>query len=227
MQKNAFLFRFAAGDTWLVQRTHLTKKLCGWQITAACVTELDAVTRALEAKNELLAARASVHDILGQRISMLQQLLASPAPKDALATIVRIDQLLEPVPLDEEPQPDALVENMLRTYRGLGITIDVEGTLPRNMRRAQAFAAILREALSNAVCHGHANRITLTLSERRMIVEDNGAGCPHTIRPGGGIRAMARRLHEIGGQLSIQPCPHFKLAAVIEPKRPERPLSRP
>lgn len=135
MQKNAFLFRFAAGDTWLVQRTHLTKKLCGWQITAACVTELDAVTRALEAKNELLAARASVHDILGQRISMLQQ-------------------LLEPVPLDEEPQPDALVENMLRTYRGLGITIDVEGTLPRNMRRAQAFAAILREALSNAVCHG-------------------------------------------------------------------------
>lgn len=251
VQKNAFLFRFAAGDTWLVQRTHLTEKLCGWQITAACVTELDAVTRALEAKNELLAARAKeqkalletlekterqrtlqeitarVHDILGQRISMLQQLLASPAPKDALATIVRIDQLLEPVPLDEEPQPDALVENMLRTYRGLGITIDVEGTLPRNMRRAQAFAAILREALSNAVCHGHANRITLTLSERRMIVEDNGAGCPHTIRPGGGIRAMARRLHEIGGQLSIQPRPHFKLAAVIEPKRPERPLSRP
>lgn len=251
MQKNAFLFRFAAGDTWLVQRTHLTEKRCGWQITAACVTELDAVTRALEAKNELLAARAKeqkalletlekterqrtlqeitarVHDILGQRISMLQQLLASPAPKDALATIVRIDQLLEPVPLDEEPQPDALVENMLRTYRGLGITIDVEGTLPRNMRRAQAFAAILREALSNAVCHGHANRITLTLSERRMIVEDNGAGCPHTIRPGGGIRAMARRLHEIGGQLSIQPRPHFKLAAVIEPKRPERPLSRP
>lgn len=242
VQKNAFLFRFSAGDAWLVQRARLTEGLHGWQITAVCVTELDTVTQALEAKNELLAARAKeqkalletleeterqrtlqeitarVHDILGQRISMLQQLLASPAPKDALATIVRIDRLLEPVPLDKEPHPADLVENMLRTYRGLGIRIDILGSLPRNMKRAQAFAAILREALSNAVCHGHASRIMLTLSERRMVVEDNGAGCPHGFQRGGGIEAMTHRLHEIGGKLFIQARPHFRLVAVVEAK---------
>lgn len=240
VQKSAFLFRFAAGDAWLLQRTHLAEGLRGWQITASCVTELDAVTRALEAKNELLAARAKeqkalletleeterqrtlqeitarVHDILGQRISMLQQLLASPAPKDALATIVRIDELLEPVPLDKEPHPKDLVENMLRTYRQLGVRIDVTGSLPRNMRRANVFAAILREALSNAVCHGHASHITLAFSERRLLVEDNGTGCPHDFRPGGGLSAMQHRLHEIGGRLSVRVCPHFCLEAAVK-----------
>lgn len=249
-RKNAFLFRFSSGDAWLCQRTRLTEGMHGWQITASCVTELDTVTQALEAKNELLAARATeqkellatlaeterqrtlqeitarVHDILGQRISMLQQLLASPAPKDALDTIVRIDHLLEPVPLDKEPHPADLVENMLHTYRGLGIRIDVTGSLPSNRKRAQAFAAILREALSNAVCHGHADRIALVLSERRMVIEDNGAGCPHGFQRGGGLSAMSRRLHEIGGKLSIQARPHFKLAAVVEAKKRGKPHSR-
>ena len=222
----------------------------GWQMTTACVTELDALTQDLEVKNRLLAARANeqkalletleeterqrtlqeitarVHDILGQRISMLQQLLASPAPKDALETIVRIDRLLEPVPLDKEPLPADLVENMLRTYRDLGIEIAVTGGLPHNRRRAETFAAILREALSNAVCHGHADRIALTLAERRMIVEDNGVGCPHGFQRGGGLGAMTRRLHEIGGRLFIQAQPHFRLTAVVEgaktARRPRR-----
>ena len=246
VQKNAFLFRFSTGDAWLCQRTHLTEGLRGWQMTASCVTELDALTQDLEVKNELLAARASkqkalletleeterqrtlqeitsrVHDILGQRISMLQQLLASPAPKDALATIVRIDHLLEPVPLDKEPPPADLVANMLRTYRGLGIEIMVAGSLPRNNRRAGIFAAILREALNNAVCHGHANRIILTLSERRMTVEDNGSGCPHGFQCGGGLGAMMRRLHEVGGRLFIQARPHFKLEAVVKGRKAQR-----
>lgn len=249
-QKNAFLLRFSSGDAWLCQRTHLTEGMRGWQMTTACVTELDALTQDLEVKNRLLAARANeqkalletleeterqrtlqeitarVHDILGQRISMLQQLLASPAPKDALETIVRIDRLLEPVPLDKEPLPADLVENMLRTYRDLGIEIAVTGGLPHNRRRAETFAAILREALSNAVCHGHADRVTLTLAERRMIVEDNGVGCPHGFQRGGGLGAMTRRLHEIGGRLFIQAQPHFRLTAVVEgaktARRPRR-----
>ena len=242
-REGAVLLRFAAGDVWLVQRVQLLGTLSGWQLTASCVTELDAVTQELREKNEELSTTLSaqkellqnlertersrtlqeitsrVHDILGQRISMLQQLLASPAPKDALRTIVRIDSLLESVPLAQEPHPATLLADMTDTYRSLGVRLTLSGTLPRNMRRARAFAAIIREALSNAVCHGRANEIVIALSERRLHIRDNGIGCTGKLRPGGGLTGMMRRVNALGGRLIITPAPHFELDAQIGEKQ--------
>ena len=238
-QESALLFRLAAGDSWLVQRTRLTEGLHGWQVTASCVTELDAVTQELEAKNTrltsmineqkellttleeterhrtLLEITSRVHDVLGQRISMLQQLLSSAAPKDALDTIVRIDSLLEAVPLTQEAHPATLLADMIDTYRSLGVQLILSGDLPRSIRRARAFAAIIREALSNAVCHGRANEIHIALSERRLHIRDNGLGCSGTLRLGGGLRGMMRRMNEAGGRLRITAVPHFELEATI------------
>ena len=239
---DSFLFRFAAGDAWLVQRVRLTEGLDGWQLTASCVTEADAVSRELEAKNAALSATIStqkellatlekterhrtlqditarVHDVLGQRISMLQQLLASPAPKDALDTIIRIDSLLEAVPLAQEAHPVTLLADMTDTYTQLGVRLVRTGELPRNLRRARTFAAIIREGLSNAVCHGRANEIHITLTERRLRIRDNGIGCT-ALRPGGGITAMIRRVNELGGHLRITTSPHFELDAQIGENR--------
>ena len=243
VRDDAILFRFSGGDSWLVQRIRLMNGLSGWQLTASCVTELDAVTRELEEKNARLSAMISaqkdlldtleeterhrtlqeitsrVHDVLGQRISMLQQLLASPAPKDALDTIVRIDSLLEAVPLTQEAHPATLLADMTDTYRSLGVRLTLSGTLPRNMRRARAFAAIIREALSNAVCHGRANEIVIALSERRLHIRDNGIGCTGQLRPGGGLTGMMRRVNALGGRLIITPAPHFELDAQIGEKQ--------
>ena len=243
VRDDAILFRFSGGDSWLVQRIRLMNGLSGWQLTASCVTELDAVTRELEAKNARLSAMISaqkdlldtleeterhrtlqeitsrVHDVLGQRISMLQQLLASPAPKDALDTIVRIDSLLEAVPLAQEAHPATLLADMTDTYRSLGVRLTLSGALPRNMRRARAFAAIIREALSNAVCHGRANEIVIALSERRLHIRDNGIGCTGQLRPGGGLTGMMRRVNALGGRLIITPAPHFELDAQIGKKQ--------
>ena len=242
LREDAALFRFAAGDVWLVQRVRLPEDLDGWQLTASCVTELDNVTRELDAKNKALGATISaqkelltrleeterhrtlqeitsrVHDVLGQRISMLQQLLASPAPKDALDTIVRIDSLLEAVPLTQEAHPATLLADMTDTYTRLGIRLIRTGELPRNLRRARAFAAIIREALSNAVCHGRANEIHITLTERRLRIRDNGIGC-RTLHPGGGLTGMMRRVNDLGGRLLITPSPHFELDAQIGEKQ--------
>ena len=239
--EDTILLRFAAGDAWLVQRVQLTGALPGWQLTASCVTELDAVVQELEAKNAELTAMIStqkdllstleeterhrtlqeitsrVHDVLGQRISMLQQLLTGSAPGDALDTIVRIDSLLEAVPLTQEAHPETLLADMTDTYRRLGIALTVTGRLPRNMRRARAFAALIREALSNAVCHGRANAVAIHLSERQLDIRDNGIGCA-ALHLGGGLTGMIRRMNELGGRLSITHTPHFELHAQIGEK---------
>lgn len=55
-----------------------------------------------------------------------------------------------------------------------------------------------------------------------MTVEDNGSGCPYGFQCGGGLDAMMRRLHEVGGRLFIQARPHFKLEAVVKGRKAQR-----
>lgn len=83
---------------------------------------------------------------------------------------------------------------------------------------------IIREAATNAVRHGLANRIFVTLrspdKEERLTVSDNGSVGSESITEGSGIRGMRRRLLERGGSLEITVYPEFTVTARI-PKKEE------
>ena len=70
---------------------------------------------------------------------------------------------------------------------------------------------IVQEAVNNAVKHGKAPQITITLSVQRegsmtLIVHDNGGGFPPVgaRRPGMGLRIMHHRARMIGATLKVQ-----------------------
>jgi PAS domain S-box-containing protein len=70
---------------------------------------------------------------------------------------------------------------------------------------------IAQEAVNNAIQHGKAQQITITLSVRReggmiLMVHDNGVGFPTNIaeRPGMGLRIMHHRARMIGAILEVQ-----------------------
>lgn len=134
-----FRFRHSA---WLLRRKAM-KGGC-IEITASNVTELDAVTRELEAKNAVLAeqvdetkrllqsaveqerlktlekVRVRVHDIMGSRISMLQRLLTAPEPLEAAKLVPTVDMVLEEIWLEEE-SPQELLEDLVRAYEAFGV----------------------------------------------------------------------------------------------------------
>jgi signal transduction histidine kinase len=70
---------------------------------------------------------------------------------------------------------------------------------------------IAQEALSNAVKHGKAKRITISLSQKEgplvMSIENDGVPFPTTYKPTNrmGLRIMNYRAHTIEGTLDIQP----------------------
>ena len=73
---------------------------------------------------------------------------------------------------------------------------------------AQHLYRIAQEAVSNAVRHAHANRIAVELrgspSELTLQVEDDGAGLPDQLPPGGmGLRTMAYRAQILEGGLTV------------------------
>src|SRR5215510_12012939 len=74
---------------------------------------------------------------------------------------------------------------------------------------------IVQEAVNNAIQHGKARQITITLSVRReggmiLRVHDNGAGFPTDVakRRGMGLRIMHHRARMIGAMLEVQPGAH-------------------
>lgn len=88
-----------------------------------------------------------------------------------------------------------------------------EPVLIRDGSTATHLYRIAQEAVSNAVRHGKARRIDISLASRNgrvtLAIEDDGVGLPDTWQsgPGLGTRIMAHRAMIIGGELSIEPNP--------------------
>jgi len=86
---------------------------------------------------------------------------------------------------------------------------------------------IAREALSNALRHSHATRITLSLRQYIgsvcLAITDNGIGfSPSSVRGvGRGLANMAERAQKIGGSFIVRSEPHKGTRIVLDlPKCP-------
>jgi signal transduction histidine kinase len=114
------------------------------------------------------------------------------------------------------PAPDALAPALRdlarRAQRMSGVSCEfhAEGdVLLRNAATAQHLYRIAQEALSNAVRHARASRITVDLQGSdeglHLRVQDNGVGLPGDLRPGGmGLRNMAFRAEVLEGELTVE-----------------------
>lgn len=74
--------------------------------------------------------------------------------------------------------------------------------------QAQTLLAVAREALSNCAKHANASHVDITVAltgdSLSMTVVDNGCGFDQSANTGGnGLRNLAARAHELGGELTI------------------------
>ena len=95
----------------------------------------------------------------------------------------------------------------------LDLSLDprIEGALPPE--RAGQLYHICREALTNAVKHAHASRVTLDARREngtvRVTVQDNGVGfdAGHLRGAGQGLHNMRERARRLRGDLAIESAP--------------------
>jgi len=96
-------------------------------------------------------------------------------------------------------------------FPGIDVMLDLPPTLQLDdVDRADVLLRLVQEALTNAVRHGRARRVRVTLREADgtldLYIEDNGHGCA-TPREGHGLTGMRERLAECDGQLFIDSAP--------------------
>ena len=174
---------------------------------------------------ELLRGKGRVHDVLGQRISLLLRALRENKQPDEALLSAFAEGLPRDFWEDEAPSPGRRLELLTDIFNGMGVKVLIRGELPQQEEVALDFADIAAECVTNAVRHGYATQVQLHFFQNdcwRMSSTDNGIPPSGPIKEGGGIREMRRRVERLGGAIKVYYTPRFSIQ--ISVPKGERPV---
>lgn len=130
-------------------------------------------------------------------------------------TIREVRSFIQGLEPEEGERPDfsQVLRSLLSTLQALHpVEFDLHHDLPSGMLSAREEVhalQIVRECVSNALRHGDARRITLSLTAQTdgpvLVIRDDGRGFDATTAPrGSGLANVAARARDIGASLTIQ-----------------------
>lgn len=180
--------------------------------------ELRAALRTVQeaAENEaMLRMRGRVHDVIGQRLSMLHRALEDDAVSDEQLEALKplLNGILDDLAADVRIAPSDELTATVDAFALTGVAVEVDGALPEDEARAKLFADCIREAATNAVKHAHATRLDVSVSPdgRKLTVVNDGTPAEPPIVEGTGLANMRRAVESAGGSLRVVPEGAFTL----------------
>ena len=210
---------YAHAHDRLAQANHLLE-LVGQELQA----QIEEVKKVAD-NAAYLRMRARVHDVIGQRLSILHRYLEEGRLDDE--SLEQIDPLLRSIAADlrsgGDTEPAEQLGDIVHAFGLVSVQIDVEGELPSDARVAAAFLQIIREASTNATKHAQAHQVHVRLRQEtsedgtvaRMAVSNDGAPAPVSYREGTGIPGMRHVAQNLGGSLEVHAAPPFTLTVSI------------
>lgn len=170
-------------------------------------------------QKEILQAKINIHDKIGQSLIYFKHYLEkeekTKEDRDRLLRLWRESLLV----LEEKSDPPKVYsawEKLVSTAREIGVEIRLNGTLPTEKKVLSVFVDIVHEALNNAIRHGEAKNLDITLEEEdqmvRCTIRNDGTPPDGPIREKGGLKNIRERITLYGGKMSISATPYFTLA---------------
>jgi signal transduction histidine kinase len=197
------------------------------QLGSALAAERQRATGGARAAERARIAR-EVHDAISQHLFGLRMIAAGMRRADPgnqqVRAIERISEEalrdmqallieLRPASLDGAGLAPALQEICAAYHHRLGVTVDAsldDVTVPAPVEHA--LLRITQEACTNAVRHGNARRLAVSMTRQdghvELAVRDTGTGFdPAAPHPGSGLAHIRDRVAELGGTLDIDSAP--------------------
>lgn len=172
------------------------------------------------AERESIRMKKRFHDALGQRVAVMLRALKEDTVPDQATLKAYAEGLPEEFYSDEaEASADEQYRELVKLYRGISVELLKRGKFPEDECLAKIFVEIIREATTNAVRHGLADQIYITLkedeAEYRLTVRDNGMSVNAPQPEGGGLKGMRAVLDELNGSLEIATERGFTLIVTV------------
>lgn len=163
---------------------------------------------------EEAAARAALHNQLGQVLLMGRHYLEHPADTDAnlvYITTTQMNSFLLGAYKEPTEEHDDLLTEVLWMARSIGVTVELHGSLPESKEQRTILAHAIQECAANTVKHAGGDRLNVTLSENEIDITNNGKPPKGEIAESGGLLSLRRSAEEAGGTMTVQSQPEFRL----------------
>lgn len=180
--------------------------------------ELSKTVEAVAREKEALAAKSAMHDSLASCITVTKQFLAGDLDRISAEVVLREweksiafrDSVLEPAK-----------DSLYHAAKSSGVTIRITGKIPDGDMSELIYTA-MQVCLTNAVQYAKATELAACISENddnvTVMIRNNGKQPEQSVREGGGLTNLRRRIEAVGGTMRIQSLPEFILCIEI-PKR--------
>ena len=136
--------------------------------------------------------------------------VVAQAARDGLNDVRRSIKALRPDALENtslEEALEAMISNFKATTSAEVLYDQQAGPLAFAQDEEDTLYRVLQESMTNAVRHGHATEIHISLTRRDNLltidVRDNGLGGGEDVKEGFGLRHMRERLELLGGSLTF------------------------
>lgn len=230
------LCRLPDGNVWQFQRRTLpTATAQVTQYEASDITELYRYRRRLMENNarvaelhdrqrallqnivqnnvnkELLSAKVRIHDRFGGLLVMTKNTLTGddkaddrPALFSAWENVVAD---MENASIGQSVKMPSPEKELRQIANMIGCQVDFIGEQPVERKATLLLYAAIREALTNAVRHADADKLTVQIdrkdSDYQVRISSNGKTDVTSIREGGGLSNLRRRLEQDGAAMDI------------------------
>ncbi len=173
-------------------------------------------------QDERLRIARDLHDILGHQLTALNlqlEILQHKVAGDLQASVADTKniakQLLDNIRAVVRNQRAPLTVDIRQAVQALSLrlpqlqlTIDGELQL-ESAELAEQLLLCIQEGISNALRHGRATQINLSLRQQdkkiTILLDDNGRGCTDNINPGSGLLGINERLQNFNGTIALTP----------------------
>lgn len=175
-------------------------------------------------EREKTRLRNRIHDVMGQRLSILhlymQQLDEDREKAPPLSEITQLlDSMFEDLKASANTEVPVTVDSIRDTAALVDVSFTLKGDLPKDPKLNRLFLNVLREAVTNAIRHAQAKKISAVAKEDdmayRLTVKNDGRPAKFPLREGEGLKGMRFQVEEAGGTLTIEEKGPFELVVEV------------
>lgn len=174
---------------------------------------VDELTR----EREILEAKIAVHDGVGQALLAARAYINDPERHDAETVLELwrgVNALLSGTAEPAGSGEDAF-RNLTEAAAAFGVEIRLEGELPERGPGRECLITALHECITNTLRHARGSvlwvRLQREAGETVAVFSNNGVSPEGPVRETGGLALLRQRTEAIGGTMTVESEPAFRL----------------
>ena len=180
-----------------------------------------AYEHSLIAAREVIKARTVVHNQMNSVLLCGKHYLDHPeaVKEEELLQLLEYNNFFQLVEAQQREHRTDAMDDAIRNAKRIGVTVQIEGTLPKEQNVRDILAQAVEQCAANTVRHAEGDRLTVTITEAdsQYIAEFSNNGKPpeEPVSETGGLWYLRKAAEEIGGTITVKSEPAFLLTVLI------------